>query len=481
MWWLTRYQSPQPLLTAARVLLAMMLTVVPFQAALALITGGEGNVPITDPGWPKGAASIFNHPSRSAWWEGPPFGGGQWHAECRGDAQALSTVLADFAKLAVKNKRIVLHDGVGQSFWLNPNREPANLERAKVDWIFMVWQEANWQRLRQMPVDLQPTDLGDKDSAPPSQIDVYTGGNVRWSDVVVPEGLQVIDERLESHGYTANDGNVLEGRCFELGTDRPMSARIQLQRIEPQPKGGYRYAIAVDMTADAQGQWVIKRAPDGWYRVVVEADRHAPRVAGYAKLDDQPRWRSYRCGLAPAAEVSGSVVDDVGQPLADVEARLMNVTAGNDGRYESPHEYQSRTDGDGRFHFDHVPVGSATVRLRRSGYCRPGLGQPITMPASDVVLHMMKAARVQVSVDFAGRSRPAAYIVHIEPEGGEVVGKWSGSGSINAENQITFEDIPPGPYVVRGQPNPSTADQQTKSVNVQLLGGQTAEVTLSAK
>src|SRR6516164_3024778 len=106
-------------------LLVAALAVAAPREALALIQGGEGNTPLPDPGWPKGAAAIFNHAGRIAWWEGPPFGGGQWHAECRGDAKALSAVLADFAKLDVKSKRVVLHDGVGNSFWLNPNNEPA--------------------------------------------------------------------------------------------------------------------------------------------------------------------------------------------------------------------------------------------------------------------------------------------------------------------------------------------------------------------
>src|SRR5262245_58095034 len=107
---------------AAATLVATLIVAAP---AFALITGGEGNLPLNDPGWPAGAAAIFNHMARVAWWEGPPFGGGQWHAECRGDAQALSAVLADFARLDVKRKRIIVHDGVGHSFWLNPNREPA--------------------------------------------------------------------------------------------------------------------------------------------------------------------------------------------------------------------------------------------------------------------------------------------------------------------------------------------------------------------
>ena len=59
-------------------------------SAFALIEGGEGNTPINDPGWPKGAAEIFNHKGRTAWWVGPPFGGGEWHSECKGDVAALN-------------------------------------------------------------------------------------------------------------------------------------------------------------------------------------------------------------------------------------------------------------------------------------------------------------------------------------------------------------------------------------------------------
>ena len=86
----------------ATTLCAVMLAAITSQSARAAIMGGEGNQPIADPGWPQGAAVIFNHPSRIAWWEGPPFGGGQWHAECRGDSQALSGILADFARLDLK-------------------------------------------------------------------------------------------------------------------------------------------------------------------------------------------------------------------------------------------------------------------------------------------------------------------------------------------------------------------------------------------
>src|SRR5207253_8466570 len=139
------------------VMSALAIIAVRSQPALALIFGGVGNKPINDPGWPAGAAVIFNSASRIAYWVGPPLGGGQWHAECRGDAKALSAVLADFAKLDVKSKRVVLHDGIGRSFWLNLNDEPAKRAAAKMDSVFMVWQKGNWERLRKLPADLNPT------------------------------------------------------------------------------------------------------------------------------------------------------------------------------------------------------------------------------------------------------------------------------------------------------------------------------------
>ena len=226
---------------------------------------------------------------------------------------------------------------------------------------------------------------------------------------------------------------------------------------------------------------MLKKAPAGWVRVVVEADGFVPRVAGYARFDDQPRWQSYDCGLARPATVSGRVTDDAGKPLADVDVRLDNVQPESGGRYESPLEYTFKTDAEGRFRAEQVPGGTATIWLHKPGYCRPGLGLPIATPKDDVELQMMKSASVRVTVDFTGKERPAGYMVSIAPEGGEVVGSYGGSGNIDARNQMTFEIVPPGRYVLRGRPNPGSDAEETGPVTVDLKGGQAAEVTLKAK
>lgn len=273
-------------------LLSAAIAAITPQEAFALIMGGEGNSPIADPGWPRSAAAVFNTKSRIAWWEGPPFGGGQWFAECRGNAKELSAVLTDFARVDVKSKQVILHDGIGSSFWLNPNNEPAEREKARMDWVFMVWQPANWERLRKLPADINPTDPEDAEKGLPSQIDVYTGGNVRWADVTVPKDLKIVVQRLVAHGFILADGIVLEGKVTDLTTMKTVAAKMLLQRVEPQKTGGYRYTKVAESRADAEGHWVLKKAPAGGHRVLIKADGYVPRIIGYPSLDDQPRWRS---------------------------------------------------------------------------------------------------------------------------------------------------------------------------------------------
>ena len=98
-------------------------------------------------------------------------------------------------------------------------------------------------------------------------------------------------------------------------TRQPIAATMRLERVEPQKTGGYLYPMAAETKTDAKGHWVLKNAPAGWVRVVVEADGFVPRVAGYDRSDGEPRWQSYDCGLARPAPVSGRITDEAGMPL----------------------------------------------------------------------------------------------------------------------------------------------------------------------
>ena len=164
----------------------------PDHSCRADIGGASGDKPVSNQNWPAGADAVFNVTARVAYWEGPPFGGGQYHVECRGDARQLSEVLAAFDRVKAKTKRVVVHDGIGQSFWLNPSGDPAKQLAARIDWTFTVWDRASWRRSIDPKNERKPDDEA---LEPLAQIDVFTGGNVTWSDVAVPKGLRIVDER----------------------------------------------------------------------------------------------------------------------------------------------------------------------------------------------------------------------------------------------------------------------------------------------
>lgn len=448
--------------------------------ATALITGGTGNTPLPDPGWPAGAAALVNHPGRIAWWEGPPLGGGQWHAECRGDVAALNAALAAFARVDAPIKRLVVHDGPGSSFWIAPNGEPEKRAAARIDWSFSVWNPASWQQLRKFPPDLNPT--GTADASPPTQLDVYTA-QIDWAQVVVPEGLAVDDRRLVAHGFTPADGLVLEGVVTDLVGGQPLkAASVRIERVEPRREGGYAYPLAAEVKADAQGRWVVRHAPTGWVRVVVGADGFATRIAGHGRFDATPRWEPFPTALAPAAALVGRVVDEAGGAIADAEVRLADVEAtGGTGRYQLGTEPTALTDFDGRFRFDGVPTGTARIFVHKAGYNGPGLGAEATAPGEPVTVVLARSSGLEIQVDFGDRTPPPGYLVHFEPEGGARVGSYSGSAPIDADRRHAFTDVPPGRYRVWGRPNPGSDTEQTEAVTVDLEPGQTTGVVLRAR
>src|SRR5262249_99895 len=158
----------------------------------------------------------------------------------------------------------------------------------------------------------------------------------------------------------------------------------------------------------------------------------------------------------------GRVADDQGQPLEGVNVQFQNVAAADGGHYEVPTSNAFKTDAEGRFHVDTLPLGTATIWVHKSGYCRPGLGLPIKIPANGLSLTMSKSARIIITVDFGVAGRSGDFIVEMLPEGGSVVGSWGGTASIDSGNQVMFRDVPPGRYVIRGRPNPSSANQAGK-------------------
>jgi|GEM_PF-2415144 hypothetical protein len=443
----------------------------------ALRTGGIGNEPHHCKGWPSGADVIFNHSGRIAWWYHEEYG----HSECRGDVKAFNSILGDFAKLDVKWKRVVVHDGCGYSEWLHGAGANQNHKPQKIDWIFVVQDTEGsgmmWGFQRKGP--LPPAYEEDR---PDSQIDVYTA-NINWNDVIVPTGIEVVDQRLESHGYKIADGIVIEGHVIDESTDQPVAATVQLRQTRADKSGKQNHVTIVESKADATGRWVLKpkTVPEGWAEVIVRADGYAPRLAGHASFNDQPRWCSYDTSLAPAASAAGRITDESGKPMEGVSVWFIRVLSKKNEEYQLPFRAVFSTSKDGRFVADQLPEGTAEVHLHRPGYCHTEMVTTLPAPKGDVEWVLSKPCSVRVHVEFPNNNGPDQYMIEVEPEGTSNLGHYAAEATLHDKDGYTFDGVPTGRYFISGHPKSSRKAEFTEKQIIQVKGGQDVEVKLKAK
>lgn len=438
-----------------------------------MITGGKGNKPLPDPGWPKGAADVFNWKTRIAWWEGPPFGGGQWHSECKGSKQELERLLELFAKIDLPKKQVLVKDGIGYSFWLDPNQTKRADRETKIDWEFTIWQTDRWKMQQGLPAELRA--VSSQDEHPPAILTVY-GASIRWNEVTIPEGIEVIDNRLEAHGFKLADGRVLEGTVSNE-TGEPLAAKVLVQRVQPRETGGYEYTDLNALETDQNGHWVVKDFGTERCRILVSAPGYASRILGYVKYDRQPGWTRWDTQLRTSTQLRGSVVNADGQPLSDAKVYLTSVTV-DEQRYElagGPLVELS----DGEFTLDGLPQASKIgLRATLAGHIMAR--QEVQLPSDGVELKLTPAGSLTVNVEF-DQPPPTRYVIQLEPEGGNAVGKWGGSANIDEERSYTFQNIPPGTYVLTGKPNPGSVRETTEPLTIKIRGGDNQKVTLKAK
>jgi len=79
--------------------------------ASALISIALGNDPVRDAGWPEGTLAVANLKCRVAWWEGPPYGGGERHFLYRGNTDTFIQALAAFADIRSPVIELAVHNG----------------------------------------------------------------------------------------------------------------------------------------------------------------------------------------------------------------------------------------------------------------------------------------------------------------------------------------------------------------------------------
>ena len=474
--------------SAALLTVACLVCVAPWPAA-ALIMTGTGNRPVPDAGWPDGALAVANLEARTGWWEGPPFGGGEWHFIYHGGTAALGEALTAFAAIRAPVLEVVLHDGPGTDTFI----------KGPVDWAFTVWVPANWHRLYNNPKSsgfFAGSPNFHQPAAPP-HLDVYLGGadSPDWSKLKPPANLRLRDERASAATVQPVGGGLFRADVYDMATGKTVvGARLILSRdAEPRAADAPGYEKIAEALTDASGRAEIQKIPSGNFRFSVLAEGYAPRLMGYGDFDART-FRQITVELAGPATLEGMVIDGEGKPIKGAKVQTA-MLLGLDGRaYVAPDEpwaetnaagavvlrHRAETDAAGHFILTGLPTGYATLRAEAPRSYYTDYSTIFETPGTNAVLHLPAGGSIHVEVTDRG-GHPVVRVegnpVLVTTEGGPTIGSWGGGATVGADGTCEFKPVPPGEYRINSRPNPSTSNKAyATEQRVSVVAGQVTRV-----
>jgi hypothetical protein len=466
--------------------------------ALGLIMVG-GKDPVTDKNWPAGSVEVANQKSRQSWYEGPPFGGGQWTFIYRGDSKSFNDVLSKFAQIKAPDLMVVIHPGPSE----NPVAAQDEIAKgaARMDWSFNVWTPENFYHLFAGTTGVFGAEQPEfRAEISPPRLDVYVGeGGVNWDAVQVPTGVRVVDERAASHGYTPQDGSILAGVAYDMLTSKPVGAvevviaRYEKKPAKPAPATGgdsdgkielkttdvMGWTEVASAVGDADGRFELKKIPPGSYQAILKCVGYAPRVLGYVS-GDQAAFQFHTVRMSPAVEQSGRVIDGSGKPLTGVKVRV-DTTLAIDGRgYPTSRTNELQevlSDNEGRFTLVGLPRGQAMLTAWGSNLHQVDMLKVHPIPSEPITLTMNGTGTIRGKL-LGTNGKPKGGDVSVWPEGGSHIGTWGGSTSVPDTGEFVFETVPPGKYFISADP----AAQFRKNPKATLIEVKAGEVvTLDLK
>lgn len=465
--------------------------------AFALILVG-GSDPMTDPGWPFGVLKLANLPSRVSWWEGPPFGGGEYHLEytCKGTDEfnealqmfaaiqipkltrtVMSTTGEILAESQARLPLLVVHEGQGpqQRFSGTGN---AGEKAGPIVWTTTVWVPANWYQLFNHPKShWESSHPNFRQPVPVPQIDVYVGkgSSIDWDKVKVPQNVRVIDKRGKTASSQPAHGGVIRGEIYDMTSHRSIEdAEVVLEPVGD--KSGS--ARALKAGGDEQGRFQVKDIPAGTFKVLISAgDRYAARQAGTYRNEGGTDYEAV-VFLSPKAAITGTVKDADGKPIRGVKVTVSEVLGIDGLGYPLASEVSDSTDEDGLFELSGLPKGFVTIRCSAESMYQKASFELYDVPSDGITIVMTGTGTVRGKVIFKSGPPKGEIHVNIDPAGGSRVGSWGGSARCNPDGSFEFKGVPPGDYELSTTPSFLRKDDSGVE-KITVKAGETVEVKLN--
>jgi len=428
-------------------------------SALILVFGTE---PWHNDATPLGSEAVANLPGRIGGWEGPPYGGGEFHFVYRcASTEAFNQAVQTFAAIRTPRLEIVLHNGPGHDPIL-ARADETDAAANVIDWTFTVCQPASFHRLYNDPLSHFDADTPFfRQPWPAPKLDVYLrpGGPIDWAKVQVPAKVQVIDQRASAAPVPVVDGGVVQADVYDMATGRPVpDAALVLTRWND---GQKQYEAVARAAGDPHGSILLRKVPKGAFTVRAAAPGYAPRPCAW--IDNRiDGYHALEVQLSKTAAISGVVTDLDGKPIPGVKV-MANDIMGIDGRgygsYSGRENPATVSDQAGRFRIDSLPTGFTCLHCQSDSFYASSL-ELYAVPSDDVQIKMIGTGTVRGKVTFAaGQTRPAEINISIDPPG-KRIGKWSGSRTCQADGSFEFTAVPAGEYCLHSGPEVGGRDLQ---------------------
>ncbi len=445
---------------------------------MSVICGERGNRPIEDRGWPIGSVQVANLPGRLGYWEGPPFGGGEYcFLYCCRNTNEFNQALKTFSVIRADGLELIVHNGPEYSFWLRENDEELSKEENRVDWTFTVWVPDNWNRLFNSPhsymLSSDQPNFKKPVAAPRTDLYIGGGGSIVWEDVNVPKNVAVIDKRHGSISPKFAGMGLIRGKVFDMATGRPL-AGAEITLANHQSEEGWKELMHGE--TDNQGFCQIANIPLGYYEIRVKAEGYVPRKQG-GYNNQRPEYHQFKIGLAHPSYIKGIVTGVDGKPIEGAKVSAINIIGGDGYGYSCVDDRAAVTDKQGRFGISSLPEGLTNIRCyAESLHLKNLISKQYPIPSDEIKLTMTGTGIVQGKViDKDGEKLSSRVHVHIRSLG-EQIGKWGGSHKCKEDGSFEFIGVPPGEYLIGTDIKLVTEGDKTNARLILVEAGKTYEV-----
>jgi len=326
---------------------------------------------------------------------------------------------------------------------------------------------------------------------PPIRIDMPAGGQI----AIQPGGVPQMPPRDNSAPPKTGKA-IIRGRVVAADTGQPLrKAQVRVMSAELRENRM--------MTTDAEGRYEFKELPAGRY--TVQAGKGSYVQLQYGQLRPFEPGKPLEVLEAQTVEkidfalpkggvVTGRILDEFGEPLADTQVAAMRYQNVGGTRRLMPAGRPAMTNDIGEFRLFAIPPGqyylSATLRNfgmgdndDRSGYAPTyfpgtanlaeaqrltvGLGQTL----SDVNIQLMTTRTARVSgtaVDSQGR--PMMGMVMAMPRGESLMMMFGPPNQIKPDGSFSIGGLAPGAYILQTQGGFGGPDGESASLDITLSG-----------